>query len=291
LFFKEANEMARSPTPKEPRSASLSPDEMRLGIKRLEKRIAKLDQFDPQALDQADPSATTRPLETDIQTALTDTFGHDTVEYQRFSPAIYFHWPINFYNETPHWEKVDAVTRQKQRSLQLLSGAVEMLQERLDDLGELAAFDEQVQDPTYSNRVFVVHGHDNETKEAVARVLTKLGLDPIILHEQANRGRTIIQKFQDETVDVGFAVVLMSPDDELADGMKHARQNVVLELGFFLGRLGPARVAALKRGDVETPSDFDGVLYTTVDDAGMWRYQLAKELKAAGYNIDMNRIA
>lgn len=284
--------MARRPTQQEPRSASLSPEQMRLGIKRLQKRITKLDQFDPKSLDQSDPSATTRPLETDIQTALAETFGHDTIEYQRFSPAIHFRWPINLYNETPHYEKVDAVSKQKQRALQLLSGAVELLNERLEDLGEMAAGDApEAIEATYSNRVFLVHGHDNETKEAVARVLSKLGLDPVILHEQANRGRTIIQKFQDEAADVGFAVVLMSPDDELTDGVKRARQNVVLELGFFLGRLGPARVAALKRGNVETPSDFDGVLYTPVDDAGMWRYQLAKELKAAGYQVDMNRIA
>ncbi len=264
---------------------------MRLGIKRLEKRLAKLDQFDPKSLDPADPSATTRPLETDIQTALAETFGHDSIEYQRFSPAIHFNWPINLYQETPHWEKVDAVTKQKQRSIQLLSGAIELLKERLEYFGELATADEQTFEAAYSNRIFVVHGHDNETKEAVARLLSKLGFDPVILHEQANRGRTIIQKFQDESADVGFAVVLMSPDDELASGSKHARQNVVLELGFFLGRLGPARVAALKRGDVETPSDFDGVLYTPVDETGMWRFQLAKELKAAGYMVDMNKIA
>jgi predicted nucleotide-binding protein len=265
---------------------------MRLGIKRLERRIIKLDQFDPQSLDQRDPSLTTRPLEADIQTALAETFGHDTIEYQRFSPAIRFQLPISLYNETPHYEKVEAVSKQKRRSLQLLTAAVEMLKERLDDLGELATTaGNQASEPNYSNRVFVVHGRDNETKEAVARVLSKLGLDPIILHEQANSGRTIIQKFQDEAADVGFAVILMSPDDEMVDGVRHARQNVVLELGFFLGRLGSARVAALKRGELETPSDFDGVLYTPVDDAGMWRYQLAKELKAAGYNIDMNRIA
>ncbi|KRB23795.1 hypothetical protein ASE05_13070 [Mesorhizobium sp. Root172] len=137
--------------------------------------------------------------------------------------------------------------------------------------------------------MFIVHGHDNGTKESVARFVTRLGYEPIILHEQANKGRTIIEKFRDEADSIGFAIVLMSPDDELVSGMKRARQNVILELGFFLGRLGPSNVAALVRGDVETPSDFDGVIYTKVDDSGIWKVLLAKELKAAGYLIDLNK--
>ena len=103
-------------------------------------------------------------------------------------------------------------------------------------------------------------------------------------------GRTIIQKFREEAKDVGFAVVLLSPDDETAEGQSRARQNVILELGFFLGALGPERVAALKKGDVETPSDFDGVIYTAFDAGGSWKVALSKELQAAGYSIDWNAV-
>ncbi len=84
--------------------------------------------------------------------------------------------------------------------------------------------------------------------------------------------------------------MLLSPDDETTAGQRRARQNVILELGFFLGALGPDRVAALKKGDVETPSDFDGVIYTAFDGGGSWKVALSKELQAAGYSIDWNAV-
>ena len=144
------------------------------------------------------------------------------------------------------------------------------------------------------NRGFIVHGHDDSAKEAVARFLEKLGLEPIILHEQPNQGRTIIEKFEDHA-DVAFAVVLLTPDDvgglrdEPLDLKPRARQNVILELGFFLGKLGRQRVCPLVKGDVETPSDYDGVVYTKLDDAGGWQMKLVKELKAVGFDVDANK--
>jgi predicted nucleotide-binding protein len=153
---------------------------------------------------------------------------------------------------------------------------------------------------TFSNRVFVVHGHDEETKQATARTLETLGLKPIILHEQANEGRTIIEKFEKYS-DVGFAVVLLTPDDlaypatSTPDQAKYrARQNVILELGYFMGKLDRGRVTVLyrKHADFEMPSDYSGVLYTSYDGPnGSWRFELAKELKAAGYDVDLNKLA
>lgn len=144
-----------------------------------------------------------------------------------------------------------------------------------------------------SNKVFIVHGHDDGVREAVARFVEKLGLEAIILHERPNKGRTIITKFREETEGVGFAVVLMTPDDvggALGESTRpRARQNVVFELGFFIGALGPSRVAALVKGDVEHPSDFDGVVYISFDN-GDWRMQLGRELHAADFAIDWNKV-
>ncbi len=145
-----------------------------------------------------------------------------------------------------------------------------------------------------SNRVFVIHGHDGAARETVARFLQNLELQPIILHEQANKGRTIIEKFVDHA-DVPFAVVLLTPDDvgkrndEKFDLKPRARQNVILELGFFLGKLGRECVCPLVKGDVETPSDYDGVVYTELDDGGGWRVRLVQELKVAGFDVDANK--
>lgn len=145
-----------------------------------------------------------------------------------------------------------------------------------------------------SRRVFLVHGHDDGVKETVARFLSKLELEPVILHEQANRGRTIIEKFEDHS-DVAFAVVLFTPDDigypagVPSDSKPRARQNVVLELGFFIGALGRERVSILYKNGVEIPSDYSGVLYHELDAQGAWRFRLASEIKASGIPIDLNR--
>lgn len=144
-----------------------------------------------------------------------------------------------------------------------------------------------------SRRVFVVHGHDSEVKETVARFLEKLGLEPVILHEQPSQGRTIIEKFEVSSSDVAFAVVLLTPDD--AGGTKEdptylqprARQNVILELGYFLGRLGRTRVCALHREGVELPSDYQGVLYIEFDSAGAWKAKLAQEFVEAKLTINL----
>ena len=142
-------------------------------------------------------------------------------------------------------------------------------------------------------KVFIVHGRDNELKESVARYIEKLGLEAIILHEQPNGGKTIIEKFEN-AADVGFAIVLLTPDDEgglVGDKMHlRARQNVVFELGYFIGKLKRTHVAALVKGDVEVPSDITGFAYIGVDYEGYWKLKIAQELKSCGYDVDMNRI-
>jgi predicted nucleotide-binding protein len=146
-----------------------------------------------------------------------------------------------------------------------------------------------------SNHVFVVHGHNAGIKESVARFLERLDLEPIILHEKPNAGRTIIEKFSDYS-DVHFAVVLLTGDDEgktkgTDDPLqRRARQNVVLELGYFLGKLGRSRVCALYEDGVDIPSDYQGVLFVPLDPHEKWRFDLVRELKAAGFPVDANKI-
>ena len=145
-----------------------------------------------------------------------------------------------------------------------------------------------------SQKVFIVHGHDGEARETVARFLAQIGLEPIILHEQASRGRTVIEKVEAHS-DVGFAIVLLTPDDEgrargAVDLEPRARQDVLLELGYFIAHLGRENVCTLKKGEVEIPSDFAGVVWTSMDSLGGWRVVLGKELQAAGYQIDWNKV-
>lgn len=143
-------------------------------------------------------------------------------------------------------------------------------------------------------KVFIVHGRDNEAKQEVARFIEKLGLEAIILHEQVSRSHTIIEKIE-EYSNVGYAVVIYTPCDEgRLKGEKEfnsrARQNVVFEHGFLMGKIGRKNVCALVKGNIETPNDISGVVYENMDIGGAWKLSIAKELKAAGYQIDINNI-
>jgi predicted nucleotide-binding protein len=147
--------------------------------------------------------------------------------------------------------------------------------------------------PQFSRKVFIVHGRDDGPREAVARFLERLGFEAVILHEQANQSRTVIEKVEGYS-DVGFAVVLLTPDDEgnLKGEVPHprARQNVLLELGYFIGKLTRARVCTLKVGDLEIPSDWRGVVDEPFDEFGGWKRKLALELQAASYEVDWNKV-
>jgi len=138
-------------------------------------------------------------------------------------------------------------------------------------------------------RVFIIHGHDEASKSQVARLVEKLGFNAIILAEQTNRGRTIIEKLERHS-DVAFAVAILTPDDIVGAKSARARQNVILELGHFEGRLGRDRVCILYTPGVEIPSDIRGVAFYELDKAGAWRYSLAKELRDAGFPVDMNKL-
>jgi predicted nucleotide-binding protein len=146
-----------------------------------------------------------------------------------------------------------------------------------------------------SKRVFVVHGHDSGAKDSVARYVEKLGLEATILHEQPNSGRAVIEKFEDYS-DVGFAIVLLTPDDigglvDRPDQLNpRARQNVIFELGYFVGRLSRSCVCALYKKGVEIPSDLSGVLFVEFDPGGAWRKDVARELVEAGLQVDRDAL-
>jgi predicted nucleotide-binding protein len=179
--------------------------------------------------------------------------------------------------------------------LEIIDGLIELLNAHAD-LTETGASDNSTKQRNMSNRFFLVHGHNELSIQETARFLEKFDLDVILLREQANSGRTIIEKFVDFS-DVGFSVVLLTGDDRggsqkipYDQQKKRARQNVILELGFFLGKLGRKRVCALYEEGVEIPSDYDGVIFVPLDKNGAWHLPLAKELKAAGLSIDLNKI-
>lgn len=146
-----------------------------------------------------------------------------------------------------------------------------------------------------NKRVFIVHGHDHGRMQAVARFIEQLGLEAVILHERANIGDTIIEKLERHSEAI-YAIVLLTPDDVGSKSidrdrlLPRARQNVILELGYFLAKLGRIRTAALVVEGVEIPSDYSGILYISLDNGDEWKLILAREMKASGINIDMNKV-
>ena len=149
-----------------------------------------------------------------------------------------------------------------------------------------------------SRDVFIVHGHDNGADDAVALFIKGLGLRAIILHEESDTGKTIIEKVE-RYADVGFAVVILTPDDmgssktlrsksRSPKSPSRARRNIVLDLCYFLGRLGHSRVYVLLKGRIEIPPEIADVPYTTMDDSGHWQSKLAEALGAAGMKLDTN---
>ena len=294
--------MARRPAqPPPPQRPILSVDQKRRAIMRLRQRIRELEDFDPQTVQARFHDPNVMALETAIDEALSAVFGHGTVEYQRYERATALdHGPVVMrpvFDGRHYDDSVEArqyVASGKEEAIVLLGRAVCSLEEEIEDHEQDAVppvASQPAPQPRDLTKVFVVHGHDDGTRAAVARFLERLEIRPIILHEQANQGRTVIEKVEAHG-DVGFAVVLLTPDDEgsVKGGTPapRARQNVVLELGYFIGRLGRKYVCALKRGEVEIPSDFGGVVYETFDSGGGWKQALGRELQEAGYHIDWN---
>lgn len=196
------------------------------------------------------------------------------------------------YQQERERDHQNAFRRQMEQAKGIIQSAVDALTERISEVNE----DESSMSVSFDpKKVFIFHGHNDSVKQTVARTLENIGLTPIILAEQPDKGRTVIEKFENEGNDVGFAVVLLTADDK---GRKNkarslqsrARQNVVFEMGYFMALLGRERVMLLLQDGVEEPSDLKGVVYTKLDKDGAWKYKLVKELREQRYNVSTDSI-
>ena len=182
----------------------------------------------------------------------------------------------------------------KTATIQALDGYLEELEIEITTRPEPVPAMPANSAPNLSKKIFIVHGHDGQLKEATANLVWQLQLEPVILHQQPKGGRTIIENFSFHAQEAGFAIVLLTGDDlggkreNVPSLQPRARQNVVFEMGFFFGSLGRGKVCGVYEEGVEMPSDLGGILYVQYDVAGKWRYDVAKEIRAAGYDVNLS---
>ncbi|MEC5210586.1 putative nucleotide-binding protein [Psychrobacter sp. PL15] len=204
-----------------------------------------------------------------------------------FTPIIY-----TFGGSAEHAKSKEAWTAGHEYALQIMDDIIEDVE--LFDSIDNGTTKKEEPNKDYS-KVFIVHGHDDGAKNEVARFIEKLGLEAIILHEKTSSGDTIIEKIIRYS-NVGFGIVLYTPCDvgsiksETQSLKPGARQNVIFEHGFLMGKIGRKNVIALVKDNVEISNDISGVVYESMDTGGAWKYKIAKEMKDLDYDIDMNKI-
>lgn len=219
---------------------------------------------------------------------LSRKYGPESIEFVEFRRILFNPGIWTF--DTENYVFVNACADGLRAAKAMLSLYMEEMEDELEKNDSESEMFSKTATSTY-NKVFIVHGHNGEIKEAVARLIEKQGIQAIILHEQANQGATIIEKFERNS-DVSGAVCLFTADDlgrakkDSEDKMR-ARQNVVFEAGYFIGKLGRNNVILIADKGVEIPSDLQGVVYT---ESNNWQFSVLKELKAIGYCIDYNKI-
>lgn len=256
-------------------------------IEKLKNIISEIDDLISKGVTSSD--VTFSKWENKAKSFLLSIYNKDDYQYQEFD-NISFHYTdfceINGFG--PSINQVDVC----RKGLLTAKGQLENILETMEEEnGSSVSISDSEANIQKYDKVFIVHGHDGELKQSVARIIEKQGIEAIILSEQANKGRTIIEKFEAYS-DVSGAICLFTADDfgrakkDSSDNIR-ARQNVVLETGYFMGKLGRDHIVILADNGIEMPSDLSGVVYTNTES---WKIDLLKELRAMGYTVDFNKL-
>lgn len=250
-------------------------------LERLKDVYNEIDGLIAKGVSSSDPEFVA--WKTKTERTLIKMYGTDSYEQEQFKNT---HFSLSLYAlGTPHSRFVEACACGLRKTKAVLETYIKDNEED----GNSRAI-EDITNRAY-DKIFIVHGHDGEIKEAIARLIERQNIKPIILSEQANKGKTIIEKFE-ENSDVSCAICLFTADDlgkANADKeyRQRARQNVVFEAGYFIGKLQRENVVIVADQNVEIPSDMSGIVYVNRDN---WKFDVLKELRAMGFAIDYNRL-
>lgn len=220
-----------------------------------------------------------------VQRFLIKNFGNKSVEYQKFDHTLFS--PFISTSSTPDEYFIATCLSGISQTKAILETYLEDFEDEHNEFTE-----NNVKDTNLDfSKIFIVHGHDGELKEAVARLMQQQNINAIILSNKSNEGKTIIEKIEHYS-NVSAAICLFTADDKGKVKSEkslnsRARQNVVFETGYFMGKLGRNRVVIVSENNVELPSDMNGMVYTNKTD---WKVDVLKELKAMGFTIDFNKL-
>jgi predicted nucleotide-binding protein len=271
----------------------ISAEEIDRAIMKLKRRITEVEDIKSKKLKCEDPQ--NRVVLTNIRKDLLEIYGEYSPEYKENHLIDFWHGGMGFNMddfeiEIKYQEGIDPV-------IVILNGLIERLNEHKEYLVPKSNIvTEEKNVVLNSKKCFIVHGRENDAKETIARFISKIGLDPVILHEKPNSGKTIIEKFEDYS-DAAFTIVILAPDDygclvsEYSDRetlKKRARQNVIFELGYFIGKINRNKVIAIIVDDIEIPSDLSGIIYIKMDNDDGWKIKLVRELRELGIQIKMD---
>lgn len=256
-------------------------------LERLKKLIEETDSLIKMDITNSDTIF--EAWEMKVKRFISKVFGAESMEMKRFDETSFWGgvWSSDTSDEEYRRDCIDTC----RNGLTTTKAILETYLEEFDDVEDNNTGTKESEASLDFSKIFIVHGHDGELKESVARIIEKQGIQAIILSEQANQGRTIIEKFEQNS-DVGCAICLFTGDDygrakAQNDDKLRARQNVVFEAGYFIGKLGRNHIVILSDSGIEIPSDLAGVVYTNTDN---WKVDLLKELKAMGYSVDFNKL-
>ena len=228
---------------------------------------------------------------------------HDCEKYEKEIENVNF-YPVAFLGDRDYGYELKCWESGKKSLLAIVFSVQEIIQfenemlldsdSKIADVKDYVVTDIRSDSSPLNNKIFIVHGRDDAMKLTVKDFIQSIGLEPIILHEQIDKSQTVIEKFLSESEDIEFAIVLFSPDDigklneqgEEFEG--RARQNVVLEYGFFVGKLGRENTYALVKNGTVLPNDMSGLIYNKF--SGEWKLSLMRLLSSKGYKVDMKNL-
>lgn len=252
-------------------------------IEKFKKLTKEIDVMLPSRTDPSSEEFTS--WRTKVERLLEKIYGSDSKEAKKFRNTLFWS-PVYIGSMDADQMNIDACHNALESTRAIFNVYIEELEENLQDSDQPAEFEEEEMAHNF-DKVFIVHGHDEELKQRVARLLEKQNIEAIILNEKPSKGMTIIEKIEAYSEGVDAAICLFTPDDEMKDGSKRARENVVLETGYFIGKIGREKTIVIAAEGVMNLSDLKGIVY--VSDKN-WELDVLKELREIGYSVDFNKL-